>query len=169
MPNRNLTQRRLKERLRYNQLTGKFVWLTHRQNPALVGTVAGTTDPYTYVTIYVDGISYKAHRLAFLYVKGCWPIGRADHENFVKSDNRWSNLRDATASQNCVHVNRRKDNSSGFKGVDFFKSTGRWRARIAVGGKSRALGYYPTPKAAADAYDAAARELHGVFAVLNTP
>jgi len=168
MRNRNLTQRRLKEVLRYNQSTGIFIWRAHRQNPNLVGAVAGSTDAYGYRIIYVDGVPYKAHRLAFLYTEGRWPVGRLDHKNLIKNDNRRRNLREATSAQNNSHVPRRA-NSSGFKGVDFYKATGKWRARISRNGKTFLLGYHTTPEAAARAYDKAARVAHGTFAVLNIP
>jgi hypothetical protein len=161
--NHPLTQHRLKERLEYNQLTGIFTWIAHQYHPELIGTQAGSIDARGYRVIYVDGHPYKAHRLAFLYVKGRWPRKHVDHKNFDPDDNRWLNLRAATHGQNVSY--RRK--VEGFKGVDLHKVSGKWRARIACRGRTYSLGYHATPEEAARAYDRAARKLHGDFAVLN--
>lgn len=169
MRNRNLTQKRLKERLQYNQSTGVFVWRSHRMRKSLIGTEAGSIDAKGYRVIYVDGVPYKAHRLAFLYVYGRWPVGRLDHRNRVCDDNRIQNLREATASENATNQLRRPANSSGFKGVDYHKASGKWRARVSKSRKVFCLGYHATPQDAAQAYDAKALELHGEFAVLNFP
>ena len=60
----------------------------------------------------------------------------------------------------------RKDNKTGFRGVCDTKS-GRWRARIKIGGRTKSLGYYPTVEEAARAYDRAARILYSDQAVTN--
>lgn len=90
-----------------------------------------------------------------------------DHINGDGLDNRRANLREATKGQNNVNRRRNSNNTSGFKGVG--RNAGQWRARIRAGGTELHVGYYPTPEAAAVAYDAAARELHGEFACVNFP
>ena len=49
-----------------------------------------------YTDIHIDGYSYKAHRLVWLYVYGKWPEYTIDHVNREKSDNRLCNLRGRT-------------------------------------------------------------------------
>ena len=61
----------------------------------------------------------------------------------------------------------RRNNSSGFKGVYFFKRTNRWRAKIAHDGLEIHLGYYDSAEEAAMAYNSAAVKLKGKFALLN--
>lgn len=90
----------------------------------------------------------------------------ADHRNHITLDNRRSNLRVATVSQSGCNRRVRRDNQSGFRGVN--SERGKWRARITSDGKLRTIGYFPTPEAAAAAYDSAAIELHGEFARTNT-
>lgn len=90
---------------------------------------------------------------------------QGDHINGRALDNRRSNLRIARNAQNSYNRKRRRNNSSGFKGV--FVEGGRYRAMIRHGGRLRHLGFFDTPEAAARAYDAAARELHGNFARTN--
>ena len=90
---------------------------------------------------------------------------KADHENHDTLDNRRSNLRVATTSQNGSNSRVRKDNTSGFKGVGY--RGGRFLAYIRVNGKRSYLGTYGTAVEAALAYDAAAREHFGEYACTN--
>lgn len=94
-----------------------------------------------------------------------------DHKNGNGLDNRRSNLRFCTNAQN-QHNQRKwgsrsgKPLSSRYKGVSWHRR-GHWRAKIQAQGKRRYLGQFQSEEAAARAYDRAARELHGEFAVLN--
>lgn len=98
-----------------------------------------------------------------------FPGAQVDHINGNKLDNRSANLRWATRSQNQANTGLRKTNSSGYKGVYWHKEKGRWRAMISFEGRLRHIDYYDTAEEAARAYDAAAIELFGEFAVLNFP
>ena len=91
-----------------------------------------------------------------------------DHINGDGLDNRRSNLRPATVTQNNRNARRRKDNRSGFKGVTR-QASGLWRARITVDGLQIRLGTFDAPEDAARAYDAAAIHHFGEFARLNFP
>lgn len=160
-----LTQSRLKELLRYDPETGEFIRLVGRSGPrARKGAVAGRVDSDGYVKIYVDGLKYKGHRLAFLYTLGRWPHAEADHVNGARADNRWSNLRDASPEQNRVNRKLNANNTCGLKGVSFYKPTGKWKAQIQRDGRKIGLGYFATADEAAAAYVAASRSLHGEFA-----
>jgi len=83
-----------------------------------------------------------------------------DHINGNRLDNRRSNLRFATYSQN--NSNRRHSNLSGYKGISPLKS-GRWIARCG----RKYLGSFNTIEEAAEVYNQAARNMQGEFAVLN--
>jgi hypothetical protein len=87
-----------------------------------------------------------------------------DHIDGNGLNNRRSNLRWATASQNVINQKRRSDNLSGFKCVCFSALHKKWRARIKANGKRLHLGYFETPEKAFDAYKAASEKLHGEFA-----
>lgn len=96
------------------------------------------------------------------------PVGMTvDHRNFNGLDNQRSNLRLATRSQQAMNRLLRADNTSGYKGVTWDAERGKWRARIMVEGKSTTVGRYREILDAVRAYDDAARELFGEFAVLN--
>lgn len=84
-------------------------------------------------------------------------------------NNRRSNLRIATQSQNQQNSNKQANNKSGFKGVSLRKDTNKWTAHICVNGKDRNLGYFEDRTEAARAYDAAALRCFGEFAHLNFP
>lgn len=94
-------------------------------------------------------------------------LTKVDHKNLNKLDNRKRNLRPASNLQN--QANRPKfigQYSSRFKGVYFNKSQGEWIARIGGGGRQY-LGHYPCEIEAAKAYNAAAKEMYGEYALIN--
>lgn len=88
-----------------------------------------------------------------------------DHINRNKLDNRCSNLRQVTLSQNAI--NSTKSNKTGYRGVQYQPKgvTKKWRAYI--GGNSRSIGVYHTKQEAAKAYNAEAIKLYGEYAKLN--
>lgn len=108
------------------------------------------------------GKSYKAHRLAWLYMHGELPDKSIDHINGLKTDNRIANLRLATNAQQKQNRPRNLNNSSGYKGVA--RAETKWRARINANGRHYYLGRFDTPEDAHNAYVAAAHRLHGEFA-----
>lgn len=88
-----------------------------------------------------------------------------DHWNRNGLDNRRVNLRVATRSQNNGNHRRPSRSRSGYKGVTAYK--GRWCAAIWLDNKRRHLGVFDTPWEAAQAYNAAAVDQWGDFALLN--
>lgn len=88
-----------------------------------------------------------------------------DHINGDGLDNRKANLRVCTRAENTLNCVRRRDNTSGYKGVCYKR--GRWEAYIQHNHKWRHIGYYPTDVLAAQAYNREATLLHGEFAKLN--
>lgn len=98
------------------------------------------------------------------------PTGvQVDHVNCDKLDNRKFNLRFCNPSENGRNRKRNRNNSSGFKGVQWIKSRKKWTARICLNRKERNLGYFNTAEEAAQAYDIAAKLIHGEFCYLNFP
>jgi len=91
-----------------------------------------------------------------------------DHINGNKLDNRKSNLRECTISDNLANQPSRR--ASGHKGIDVRKcknGTLRYLALISKNGKHYSLGTYNTEEEAALAYNIKAKELYGEFAYLN--
>lgn len=156
--------------LAYDPGTGKLVWRVNRMAGrhanvvmARAGDEAGYRAPYG-VTVRIDRKLYAAHRLAWLIVHGSWPAKMLDHVNGDPHDNRLENLREASAAENQRNHKRRRDNTSGVKGVWFSKQTNKWVAEICVGGVKHSLGHYHTKECAALARWDAAQKLHGDFA-----
>lgn len=156
------TAQDVRSRLNYDPETGVFTWRTSKV-PARVGTVAGAVSNGRRA-ILVAGRLYGAHVLAWVIVTGDWPERGIDHRDLDGLNNRWTNLRLATKSQNAQNTPRRVDNTSGFKGVAWDARRGKWRADIRVpGGKRMHLGMHDDPAVGHAAYVAAAKELFGEF------
>jgi hypothetical protein len=92
-----------------------------------------------------------------------------DHINGNRLDNRRSNLRLATRSQNNINRGPGRNSTTGIKGVHFCRARKRWRAAIKCNRKFHHIGYFSDPMLAAMAYDKAAREMFGEFAWTNFP
>lgn len=162
--NKNMTQERLKEILIYDEATGLFVWNTNISN-LKKGDPAGYRSKRGYVFIRADNGLYLAHRLAWLYMTGEFPGDKLDidHINQVKFDNRFSNLRLASRSENMMNTGTRSDNKTGYKGVFFVKRLDKYMASIRVNYKSKHLGLFDTPEEASKAYILSAKRSHGSF------
>lgn len=92
-----------------------------------------------------------------------------DHINRNKLDNRRSNLRVCSDSENLHNSKLRVDSKSGYKGVSWYKAYKKWVANIQLDGRLKFLGYFESPEAAARAYDEASLERFGEFARPNFP
>jgi hypothetical protein len=160
-----LTQGRLKEVLEYCPETGVFTWRMRVANCVRVGDVAGSLHKEDgYINIRVDGRAYPAQRLAWLFMTGEWPTAFVDHEDTVRSNNAWTNLRQATNTQNQHNAALSSSNTSGVKGVHWLVEYGCWRARVTAYGKRIEVGRFATLEDADVAIRAAREQLHGEFA-----
>lgn len=155
-----LTQALLKSTHHYNPETGIFT----RTLKSGVVKVVGYYNSRGYIQITINGSKYLAHRLAWLYMASEWPEDCIDHINGIKDDNRISNLREATKSENLRNRGAQKNNKSGFKGVYRHKSNQKWASQITINGKQKTIGYFDNPEDAYQAYCKATEELHGEFA-----
>lgn len=89
-----------------------------------------------------------------------------DHVNGNGLDNRRANLREVTHASNGANRRVGSNSTTGLKGV-WPTGSGRFAAAIKHQGKRTHLGRFDTAREAADAYDAAAKELFGPYARLN--
>jgi len=103
------------------------------------------------------------------FVTQATPDQFIDHKNHNGLDNRQSNLRFCTNSQNIANsAIRLQKKTSQFKGVSWRKSHKRWVAYIRHNGCRKHLGLFADEQQAAFAYNSAATKLFGEFANLNS-
>jgi hypothetical protein len=134
-------------------LVNQYKWCAHynRKNGACYA-----------ITNIREGGKYRLLRMHVLLVgKG------HDHKDRNGLNNQRENLRPATAAQNQANHGMYRNNKSGYKGVFYKKDKRKWWAQIKFDGVAENLGYYDTAREAAEAYNEAARRIHGEFAVLN--
>jgi hypothetical protein len=105
----------------------------------------------------------QMHRLIMNARKG----EQVDHIHHLTLDNRKSELRLCTPSQNTQNQGVRPDNTSGFKGVSWHKPSQKWLVHVGVNGKVKHVGYFDTPELANEARCAAALKYHGEFANIS--
>ena len=157
-----LLQNRLKELLCYNESTGVFKWL-HSKGTSKAGNVAGRLIN-GYRVIKIDGQSYFAHRLAWLYAYGNFPERHIDHINRNKDDNSIINLRDVSREANQHNHGKRADNTSGYRGVWFNKARNKYEARVRFNGKRILIGYFLNPEDASKAYENKKSDINSLLA-----
>jgi len=124
----------------------------------------GTENNY-YAVRKENGKSIKMHR-QITNAPDHLVVDHIDHNGL---NNRNSNLRLATFTQNCQNQRRLSHKTSKYKGVHWNKANKKWAAQITSNKKSHHLGYFSNEIDAACAYDQAARKYHGDFASLNFP
>ena len=118
------------------------MWKVQVSSRVMVGAVAGCLSVKGYRVINVDGKQYFAHRLAWLYVHGRWPVDQLDHINGVTDENRIKNLREATQSENLQNRSVQRNNKSGHPGVCWNSMRGKWQAHITIEGRHYFLGRF---------------------------
>lgn len=158
-----LTSEYVAKRLDYNPETGIFMWKTPTAKKLKPGDVAGCLHKSGYIKIILDGVSYWAHRLAWLYYYKEWPKGETyqiDHINGHRADNRIANLRLVTNMKNTRNHILYKHNTSGANGVCFNTQSGKWQAYIRIDGHQKHLGYFLNYEDAVSARAQAEKE-HG--------
>jgi hypothetical protein len=137
--------------MEYNPETGIFTRLetcSKRAVGARKGTVVGSLDR-GYLRTNIDKKLYLMHRLAFLYMEGYFPEFYVDHIDGNPLNNKWENLRHASATCNAQNKGIAVVNTVGYKGVYFSKREHRYTATISVRKKKKHLGYFSCPLEAA--------------------
>lgn len=134
-----------------------------------VNTQSGKTS-YACKSIRIKGSrgikkSLHMHRLIMNLKEG--DKAQVDHINNNGLDNRKSNLRVCTISENRGNVKMRRDNKSGFKGVSWISRRKKWCSQIRKDNMRFVVGFFDTAEKAAKAYDKKALEIYGSFALTN--
>ncbi len=161
----SITAQRLREVLHYEESTGEFHWKVSRQGTNGVGSIAGSINSDGYRVICVDGVVYKAQRLAWLYAHGRWPVGDVDHINGLRGDNALINLREATRTQNIANQRRRRPFPYP-RGVTAMRR--KFAAHIRRGGRLCHIGMFKTADEAHAAYQQAHKDFYGEYSIFNS-
>ena len=125
-----------------------------------------TTHGYAMTNVRISNPKHKSKRChASMHQVILWcPKGyEIDHKDGKRNNNQKSNLRICTRSQNQFNVRLQRNNTSGFKGVSYRKSIGKYRARIMKNFKMYELGEFVIAAEAHDVYKKASKKLHGEF------
>ena len=103
----------------------------------------------------------RFHKLLF-------PNVEVDHIHHKKYDNRKSELRIVTRSQNNMNHGLRNDNTSGVTGVAWNKTNNKWMAYITVNSNTIHLGYFDRFKDAVKTRKEAEEKYFGEFSYGNS-
>lgn len=147
-----LTQETLKKYLKYDKESGVFTWVVSRGN-RLAGDIAGSIEK-GYTRIRLGGVNHAAHRLAWLYETGTWPLGEIDHIDRVRDNNRFANLRDATDRDNATNRSTNMEVIGAYP-----RPNGRWGSCIRYKGEQVYLGQFNTEAEAGNAYKSAEMDI----------
>lgn len=157
---KRIDQDTLKILLTYEPKTGVFTWnertinkITPNKrgvnvfNALHANKVAGNVfkpekSKTSYINIKILDKTYKAHRLAFIYMEGKAPE-EVDHIDHNGLNNKWLNLRASNNRDNSKNLPKQKSNTTGVIGVDWHNSAKKWQARaVNKEGKRVDLGRY---------------------------
>jgi hypothetical protein len=125
------------------------------------------TTGYARTGVYVGGGEKDQTVLMHRHIVGATASEHVDHIDGDKLNNRRSNLRVCSRSQNLANRGVPTTNKTGFKGVSICKQTRSFRAQLKVNGEVFRIGRFKTAKEAALAYDQVAKKHLGEFARLN--
>lgn len=165
-----LSWERLHRILRYDPVTGVWTWLhPETMNKKPISAVAGTISVHGYRIITFEGVKYRAARLAWFYMTGEWPAEEIDHENRIKDDDRWINLRDASRSENSLNRDLQSNNTSGARGIHWNIEKEKWYMAVKKDGVSHFGGNFDFLDEAIEARNLLALELQGPFAMIHDP
>jgi hypothetical protein len=140
--------------LKYDHETGKMFWRVrpvtmftqgkttdrprsaehacNQWNSRWAGKLASTLKPDGYCYVHFNYRTELVHRLAHKIMTGEDPV-EIDHVDGNRSNNKWSNLRDGTRTDNLRNVALKRSNKSGYHGVSFSKRQQKWTAYITIG------------------------------------
>lgn len=137
------------------------------RNSRNAGRVAGYSHgKYGYQQLCLDSTQYFIQRILFYLYHG-WEPDKIDHKDTETSNNSIANLRPATNSQNSAHTKTPQNNTCGFKGVSWSQHSNKWQVQIQVNRKYLHVGHFDDINEAAKAYNTAAKQYFGEYALLG--
>lgn len=122
------------------------------------------TTKYISARCYRDGVAHYFHKLIMNSKEG-FEVDHIKHGTIDYIDNRQSNLRLVTRSQNLMNKSIQRDSETGIKGVGWYKALGMWRSYITTNGVTKHLGFFDNIEIAIGVRQQAEKEYHGDYAV----
>lgn len=150
----------LRQLFHYDSKTGLVTRKVAVSTTTKVGDIVGTLHTKGYLRVQIHGKFYYLHRVIWCMETGFWPAGEIDHRDGVRSNNKWSNLRDGSKSSNGQNRSLSRNSTTGYTGVTFVKRRGNYQAYINSGGSRKNLGTFATAELAHTAYLQAKKTLH---------
>lgn len=154
----------LRARFTFDPETGAILRLKPTQRSP-IGSRADFLRERGYAFVEIDRKMVRAHRVIWALAHGEWPPKEIDHINGCRSDNRLSNLRLATRSENMANIVVSRVGKSGVRGVSWDQDAQKWYARISKNGSEIYVGLFDDLSAAHAAYVEASKKINGEFSV----
>lgn len=151
--NNDITAEYVRECLDYDPETGLATWkrrpvehfssnrICNLWNSKHSNKEAGTLKKTNYRQVTINHKRYTVHRLAWLIVYGEWPKNDIDHIDKDRRNNKITNLRDVTNSENQKNRSMNRNNTSGHTGIKLVPN-GNWVVVICVNGKNKTIGTF---------------------------
>lgn len=164
----------LKECFSYDKELGVLYWnerpISHFKNNMVrnsfngryAGCVAGSIEREGYVVVRLNKSNYKAHRI-IMAMQGEDQSLEVDHIDGDRSNNKLTNLRTCSISENGFNRRYQSNNRSGTKGVYWLESENRWRVVIGYHGSKIYIGQFSDLEEAREAAASARDMYHGEF------
>ena len=159
-------------KLAYSKLTGKC-WRVDGRNGSWRLITPGTLQG-KYTQLKIGASILPLHRIvAEVYLNSGKPltpkqvVDHREHVDGTHRQDRLINLRVCSNAENARNQKPSKSSASKYKGAYLDKRSGKWTSKIQLLGRVKHLGTFTTPEKAARAYDAAAVQLFGEFALTN--
>lgn len=144
-----------KQHLTYELDNGKLLWLRIPKmcngKRYAIGSEVGSIHNSGYRVLTLMGKKLQAHRVIWAIHYNSWPNGEIDHIDGDRLNNKLSNLRVVTRSQNMFNAKTKQNSSSGIKNVQWDNSSQSWRVRVRVNGKRYHVGRFTEIEKAAEA------------------
>jgi len=140
-------------------------FLFDKEDYELIKDYTWFKNPYGYIFTHLEDNYIYMHRLVTQTYNRKINI---DHINHCTSDNRKENLRACSMSQNQMNKKKQINNTSGYTGVQWYKSRNKWRAVIEVNKKVHHLGYFDKKEDAIKARKEAEEKYFGEWSYDNS-
>ncbi len=117
---------------------------------------------------YVEGVVCGKNTMLHRYLTNCDDEHLIDHKNHITWDDRLSNLRVCSESENRYNSSMQSNNTSGTIGVSWEKRDKKWRAYISADNKRIELGKFINYEDAVNARQIAEEKYHKEFSYANS-